>query len=86
MSRAARHAEQARRVPGRGMSTEIRAAEDPASQAAVDVSDRAAIARWTRALGVTDEALLRAVQKVGDRVDRIKDYLTGGMAGEQSGG
>jgi hypothetical protein len=66
------------------MTTESNAAEDPQSHARVDVSDLAAIARWTEALGITDEALLKAVQVVGPRVDRIKDYLgAGGMAGEQ---
>ena len=36
--------------------------------------------------GVTDEALWKAVQMVGTRVDRIKDYLGAGRAGEQSDG
>jgi hypothetical protein len=36
------------------------------------------------ALGTTDEALLKAIQVVGPRVDRVKDYLgAGGMAGDQ---
>jgi hypothetical protein len=66
------------------MSNETEAAEDPASHARVDVSDAAAIARWTAALGTTDEALLKAIQVVGPRVDKIKDYLgAGGGAGEQ---
>ena len=66
------------------MSNETEAAEDPASQARVDVSDAAAIARWTAALGTTDEALLKAIQVVGPRIDRIKDYLgAGGGAGDQ---
>jgi hypothetical protein len=69
------------------MSTETSAADDPASTTVVDVSDQAAVERWTRALGLTDEALIKAVQVVGPRVDRIKDYLgAGGMAGDQSGG
>ena len=34
--------------------------------------------RWCEALGTTDEALLKAVQKVGTRVDRIKAYLGAG--------
>ena len=68
----------------RAMSNETEAAEDPASHARVDVSDAAAIARWTAALGTTDEALLKAIQVVGPRVDKIKDYLgAGGAAGEQ---
>jgi Protein of unknown function (DUF3606) len=66
------------------MNNETKAAEDPWSHARVDVSDPAAVARWTEALGVTDEALLKAIQVVGPRVDKIKDYLgAGGMAGEQ---
>jgi hypothetical protein len=66
------------------MSTETNAAENPQSHAEVDVGDPQAISRWTEALGITDEALLKAVQVVGTRVDRIKDYLgAGGMASEQ---
>ncbi len=66
------------------MSTADQAAEDPRSQAEVDVGDPSSVARWSRALGVTDEALQRAVQAVGRRVDRIKDYLgAGGMGGDQ---
>lgn len=69
------------------MTLETSAAEDPQSQASVDVGDAAAVRRWTAALGITDEALMKAVQVVGPRVDRIKDYLgAGGMAGEQSDG
>ena len=69
------------------MTTETRAAEDPNSAAEVDVGDAAAVRRWTEALGVTDEALLKAVQVVGRRVDRIKDYLgSGAMAGDQADG
>ena len=66
------------------MTRETDAAEDPRSETAVDVSDPAAVRRWTEALGTTDEALMKAVQVVGPRVDRIKDYLgAGGMAGDQ---
>jgi hypothetical protein len=66
------------------MTIESSAAEDPQSHATVDVGDAAAVRRWTAALGVTDEALMKAVQVVGPRVDRIKDYLgAGGMAGDQ---
>jgi hypothetical protein len=69
------------------MSTETRAADDPGSHAIVDVSDAASVLRWTEALGITDEALMKAVQVVGTRVDRIKDYLgAGGMADEQVDG
>lgn len=63
------------------------AAEDPQSHAEVDVSDKAAVERWAKALGTTDEALMNAVQNVGKRVDKIKDFLgAGGMAGKVSGG
>ena len=68
------------------MSTETTAAEDPESEVHIDVGDKAAIERWCKALSVTDEALLKAVQKVGTRIDKVKDYLTGGGAAEQSDG
>jgi hypothetical protein len=45
------------------------------------------VRRWTEALGTTDEALMKAVQVVGTRIDRIKEYLgSGGMAGDQEDG
>jgi len=63
------------------------AAENPDSQTEVDVSNQAAIDRWSKALGTTDEALMNAVNKVGRRIDKIKDWLgAGGMAGSQGGG
>ncbi|WP_294635783.1 DUF3606 domain-containing protein [uncultured Aquabacterium sp.] len=62
------------------------AADDPYSHARVDMSDAASIAHWAEALGLTNEALEGAVMAVGPRVDRIKDYLTGGMAADQEGG
>ena len=66
------------------MSTVDQAAQDPGSEAEVETGDPQSVARWSRALGITDEALERAVQAVGRRVDRIKDYLgAGGMAGDQ---
>ena len=67
------------------MTSETQAADDPASKVEIDVRD-GAIVRWSEALGITDEALLKAVQVVGPRVDRIKDYLGAGRAGEQSDG
>ena len=67
------------------MTRETEAAGDPRSDATVDVADARAVARWCRALGTTDEALLKAVRALGTRVDRIKDYLgAGGNAGEQA--
>jgi len=69
------------------MTRETEAAEDPHSQQAVDVGDAQAVRRWCEALGTTDEALLKAVQKVGTRVDRIKAYLgAGGNAADQADG
>ena len=44
-------------------------------------------AAGAEALGTTDEALLKAVQKVGPHVDRIKSYLgAGGNAADQADG
>ena len=66
------------------MTHETDAAENPRSETAVDIGDPAAVRRWTEALGTTDEALMKAIQVVGPRIDRIKDYLgSGGMAGDQ---
>ena len=68
------------------MTAETNAAEDPGSEVHIDVADKAAVERWSQALSVTDEALCAAVQKVGTRIDKVKDYLTGGGAAEQSDG
>ena len=68
------------------MTSETKAADDPGSQAYVDVSDKAAVDRWCKALGITDEALWKAVQVVGKRVDKIKDYLGAGSASDQDDG
>lgn len=61
----------------------VRAADDPHSRARVDLSDRASRDHWAKALAVTPEALESAVKAVGPRVDRVKDFLTAGMAGQQ---
>lgn len=65
------------------MTNETRAADDANSKEEVEVGNKASLERWSKALGVTGEALESAVQAVGPRVDRIKDYLAAGMAGEQ---
>lgn len=66
------------------MPHETQAAHDTGSQQQIDIQDEAAVKRWSQALGTTDEALVGAVQAVGTRIDRIKDYLgAGGMAGDQ---
>lgn len=62
------------------------AAHDPRSQEVVEVAPRERLEHWADALGTTPEALLAAVQAVGPRIDRIKDHMTGGGAGKQSGG
>lgn len=68
------------------MTSETKAADDPGSEVYVDVSDKAAVDRWCVALGITDEALWKAVQEVGTRVDKIKDYLGAGSASDQEDG
>lgn len=68
------------------MTTESDAASNAGSQAEVDIAERRSLQRWSAALGVTAEALESAVRAVGPRVDRIKDYLAGGMAGKQEDG
>lgn len=62
------------------------AAEDAQSRESVDIHDKASLKQWAEALGLTTEALESAVLKVGPRIDKIKDYLTAGMAGHQQGG
>lgn len=62
------------------------AAQDPDSSAHVDISTPEGLERWSKALGLTGEALESAVQCVGTRVDRIKNYLTTGMAARQVDG
>lgn len=66
------------------MSLEHQAAQTSSSQEEINIDDRAAVQRWSKALGTTDEALIGAVQAVGTRIDKVKDYLgAGGMAGDQ---
>jgi hypothetical protein len=61
-------------------------ASHPTSQAEIDTASPQRLAHWAQTLGVTPEALASAVQAVGPRVDRIKDFLTGGAAGKQADG
>ena len=66
------------------MTDETQAAHDTSSKEDIDLQDAAAVKRWSQALGTTDEALIGAVQAVGTRIDKVKDYLgAGGMAGDQ---
>jgi hypothetical protein len=62
------------------------AADDPKSHIHIDLDDKEAVERWTKALSITDEALCAAVKEVGTRIDRIKDYLGAGSASEQVDG
>lgn len=62
------------------------AAEDAQSKVRVDIHNKTALKEWAEALGTTTEALETAVIQVGPRVDKIKDYLTAGMAEHQEGG
>ena len=59
------------------------AARNANSEAEVDIRNQESLQRWSSALGVPAEALESAVQAVGPKVNRIKDYLTAGMAGDQ---
>jgi Protein of unknown function (DUF3606) len=68
------------------MTAETNAADDPGSEVYIDMSDSEAVERWCKALAVTDEALWKAVQEVGTRIDKIKDFLGAGGAGEQVDG
>ena len=45
------------------MSVETNAAEDPESEAYIDMSDKAAVERWCKALSVTDEACGRRCRR-----------------------
>ena len=67
-------------------SKEVHAAENADSRQHVDIRDQQSLDRWSHALGVTAEALQGAVRTVGPRIDKIKDYLTAGMAADQSDG
>ncbi|HET9642194.1 MAG TPA: DUF3606 domain-containing protein [Burkholderiaceae bacterium] len=68
------------------MKDPVENACDPASKAMMDLDSPDRLAKWAGALGVTQEALQAAVKAVGPRVDRVKDYLTGGAAGKQEDG
>ena len=68
------------------MSGETKAATNPDSRENVEMDDPDSLQRWAGALKVTPEALRAAVNAVGPRVDRIKDYLAAGMAGDQEAG
>lgn len=60
--------------------------ESPSSTSELDTSSPERLQRAARELGTTVDALEAAVAAVGPRVDRVKDFLTGGNAGRQQDG
>jgi|EndMetStandDraft_4_1072995.scaffolds.fasta_scaffold62401_3 uncharacterized protein DUF3606 len=50
----------------------------------IDVTQDYELRDWSEKLGVTPERLKEAVQAVGDRAERVQEYLKG--RGERSGG
>lgn len=56
------------------------------SREEIDIGSPERLQRWARELGVPPEALESAVQAVGTRIDKVKDYLAAGQAGDQEGG
>ena len=67
-------------------NAEAQAAQDPDSQAHVDIGTKEGLERWSKALRVPGEALQSASQCVGTRIDKIKNHLTTGMASRQADG
>ena len=56
------------------------------SRETIDIGTPEQLRSWAEKLAVPAEALQSAVQVVGPRLDRVKDYLTAGQAGDQEGG
>ena len=56
------------------------------SQETIDIGTPEQLKSWADRLKVTTEALQSAVQAVGPRLDRVKDFLLAGQAGDQEGG
>lgn len=57
-----------------------------ASREIIDIGTSEKLLAWAARLAVPVEALQSAVQAVGPRLDRVKDYLLAGQAGDQEGG
>ncbi len=68
------------------MSDARQAAADPHSKDHVETQPRERLEHWARELKTTPEALQSAVQAVGPRADKVKDYLTAGQAGDLEAG
>jgi hypothetical protein len=58
----------------------------PRNEQTIDASSDEEIRRWARELGVTNVAILDAVEKVGPRVEDVRRHLDQALAGRQSGG
>ncbi len=56
------------------------------SREEIDIGSPEQLQHWAKKLSVPAEALESAVQVVGTRLDKVKDYLTAGQAGNQEGG
>lgn len=56
------------------------------SRQLIEIDTPEQLKAWAKTLAVPVEALQSAVQAVGPRLDRVKDYLTAGQAGDQEGG
>lgn len=56
------------------------------SREMIDIGTPEQLAQWAKKLAVPAEALQSAVQAVGPRLDRVKDFLLAGQAGDQEGG
>ena len=52
----------------------------------IDIESDDDIRRWAHALGVTNVAVLDAVEKVGPRVDNVRRHLDAAMVGRQADG
>jgi hypothetical protein len=49
-----------------------------ADAARISVSERYEVDYWTKALGVTEDELKRAVAAAGSSVERVREYLGSG--------
>jgi hypothetical protein len=50
----------------------------------IDIDQEHELRSWSEKFGVTKERLKEAVQAVGDRAEKVQEYLRGG--GERAGG
>jgi Protein of unknown function (DUF3606) len=51
----------------------------------VNVNEEHELRNWAQSLGATPERVKEAVQAVGDRADRVRQYLGSGRSGDSSG-